>query len=173
MKTTMKIQIKHRHTGAVLHEGDYVSMMDAVAGAIKSRANLSRANLSGSDLSRSNIDLKALQVQLIIARTRILPEGDLVGWKKLQGGLIAKLLIPAKAKRSHAFGRKCRASCAKVAAIYDGKKLVKDGVSQHDARFKYRVGKIVKPKLPFSDKWMEECNSGIHFYITRIEAENH
>jgi hypothetical protein len=229
----MNIQIKNRYTDAVIHEGDYVSIMEAVAGAIKigadlsgatlswadlsgadlsganlswadlsgadlsgatlswadlsgadlsganlswadlSRATLSWANLSWADLSWATLDLENPSHQLVIARIRILPEGDLIGWKKLSNGLIAKLLIPTKAKRSHAFGRKCRASQAKVLAIYDGKKQVKTGVSQHDPSFAYRVGRIVKPKEPFSDKWMEECASGIHFYITRIEAENH
>jgi hypothetical protein len=80
-----------------------------------------------------------------------------------------KLLIPADAKRSHAFGRKCRAEFAKVLEISEGK----TAVSVHDAGFTYEVGKTVKPKAKFSDNWQEECESGIHFYITKIEAENH
>jgi ethanolamine utilization microcompartment shell protein EutS len=42
----MQIQIKNRFSGAVIHEGDYVSIYEAVAGAIKSRANLSPAQTS-------------------------------------------------------------------------------------------------------------------------------
>ena len=36
-----------------------------------------------------------------------------------------------------------------------------------------RTGKIVKPREPFSEDRWDECASGIHFYLTRIEAENH
>jgi hypothetical protein len=132
-----------------------------------SRADLSRADLSGADLSR------AKEAELTIARTRILPEGDLIGWKKLQDGLIAKLLIPSGAKRSHAFGRKCRAEFAKVLEIWDGKKAVKEGGAMHDqGATKYRTGKVIKPDS-FSTEWQTECAPGIHFYITRLEAEAH
>ena len=51
-------------------------------------------------------------------QTRILPEGDIIGYKKCRDGVIVKLLIPIKAKRSHAFGRKCRAEYAKVLEIF-------------------------------------------------------
>ena len=34
-------------------------------------------------------------------------------------------------------------------------------------------GATVNPTLPFSDNWQEECESGIHFFITKIEAENY
>ena len=48
-----------------------------------------------------------------------------------------------------------------------------EAVSEHDSDFKYKKGELVKPKETFSDNWMKECGSGIHFYITRVEAENH
>ena len=208
----MKIQIKNRFSGAVIHEGDYVSIYEAVAGAIKSgaglsgadlsgaglsgadlssanlyRANLYRANLSGANLCRAGLsgadlsganlsgaDLyRAKNAELVIAATRILPDGQIIGWKKLLGGLIAKLQIPESAKRSHAFGRKCRASEALVLEIWNKDKQVDCGFSTHDQHFKYEVGKIVMPKEPFSDDWQNECASGIHFFITRLEAENY
>lgn len=31
----------------------------------------------------------------------------------------------------------------------------------------------VRPTKPFDENWMEECSSGIHFMITKIEAENY
>lgn len=34
-------------------------------------------------------------------------------------------------------------------------------------------GATVNTTLPFSDNWQEECESGIHFFITKIEAENY
>jgi len=139
-----------------------------------SRADLSGANLSGADLSRANLSGANLScaknAKLAIAQTRILPAGTLVGWKKLRDGLIAQLTIPAEAKRSHAFGRKCRCELARVDAIYDGQKEVVRGYSNHDQAFEYRVGAIVKPCEPFSENWQNECASGIHFFITREEA---
>jgi hypothetical protein len=47
----------------------------------------------------------------------------------------------------------------------------KTAVSRHDAGFTYEVGAIVRPVKPFDDNWQEECTSGIHFFITREEAE--
>ena len=137
-----------------------------------SRADLSDANLSGADLSRANLycaDLyDAIDAELTIARTRIIGEGDLIGYKKCCGGKIVKLLIPKEAKRSHAFGRKCRAEFADVLEISQGK----SAKSQRDETFVYKVGERVTPK-DWSDDWRQECAGGIHFYITRIEAENH
>jgi hypothetical protein len=138
-----------------------------LSGADLSRADLSGANLSGANLSGANLK-DAKGAELAIARTRILPEGDLIGWKKCSGGVIVKLKIPAAAKRSHACGRKCRAEYAKVLAIEGAKKAK----SQHDPSFTYKVGKTVKP-ADWCDDWREECAGGIHFFITRIEAENY
>jgi hypothetical protein len=129
-----------------------------LSGADLSRADLSRADLSGADLSGAE------NSELAIARTRILPEGDLIGWKKLQGGVIAKLRIPADAKRSHAFGRKCRAEFADV--------IEGEGISQHDGKTKYAPGERVVCDQ-WSEDWQEECAGGIHFYITRAEAKAH
>jgi len=243
----MKTQIKHRFTEAVLHEGDYVSILEAVSGAIKagadlsgadlsrvnlygvnlyganlsdadlsgadlsdanlsdanlsrvnlyganlsdadlSGANLSDANLSGANLSRVNLyganlygaDLSganlsganlsgAIRAELAIAITRILPEGDIIGYKKCKNDVIVKLKIPAEAKRSHAFGRKCRAEFAEVLEIF-GSDL---GCSQHDGTTRYEVGKRVTCDK-WSDDWQTECAGGIHFFITRLEAENY
>ena len=142
-----------------------------------SRANLSGANLSGADLSGANLsganlsraDLYgAKNAELAIAKTRILPDGDLIGWKKCQGGIIVKLRIPEAAKRSHAFGRKCRAEYADVIEIIgEGK-----AISSHDSKTEYVVGQRVTPDV-FDENWQQECAGGIHFFITRLEAENY
>jgi hypothetical protein len=155
-------------------------------GADLSRADLSRANLYGADLSGADLygadlygaDLSRANLygakfddspasKLAIARTRILPdEGDVIGWKKCRDGVIVKLKIGSKTKRSHAFGRKCRAEEATVLAVYGAE----EGISQHDGKTKYIKGRTVK-----CDNWCEdftqECASGIHFFITRAEAE--
>ena len=143
-----------------------------LSGADLRGANLSGANLRGADLYGANLSSanlsSAKNAELAIARTRILPEGDLIGWEKCQGGKIVKLHIPLDAKRSHAFGRKCRAEFADVIEISEGN----SARSTYDEDFVYKVGERVTPK-EWSDDWTQECAGGIHFYITRIEAENH
>ena len=130
-----------------------------------SGANLSDANLSGANLSGANLS-GAKDADLAIAATRILPEGSLIGWKKCNNNVIVKLRIPEEAKRSHAFGRKCRAEFADVLEIIGAEVAI----SRHDDKTEYRVGQRVKPNS-FSEDWQEECAPGIHFFITKAEAE--
>jgi hypothetical protein len=134
-------------------------------GANLSGADLSRANLSGANLSGANLS-GAKNAALIIAQTRILPEGQIIGWKSCESGVIVKLSIPAEARRSHAFGRKCRAEFADVLGIFNGE----TGISKHDGKTTYRVGERVTCHA-WSENWQEECAGGIHFFITREEAE--
>ena len=124
-----------------------------------SGANLCWADLSGADLrGAKNIPVSVFAVTIIAA------EGDLIGYKKLASGMICKLRIPAEAKRSNATGRKCR---AEYAVVLEG-----NGFSQHDPGFEYRVGETVRPREPFDDDRWNECASGIHFFLTRQEAED-
>ena len=44
--------------------------------------------------------------------------------------------------------------------------------SLHDSTFVYRKGETVMPSGWNENRW-ETCGEGIHFYITRLEAENH
>src|SRR5689334_7076726 len=118
---TNLVEIKHRFTGAIICSGATVLDADTknknslpgtnLSGANLSGADLYRANLYGADLSGANLsgaDLcRAKNAELVIAQTRILPEGDIIGYKKSVEGFIIKLRIPEEAKRSHAFGRKC------------------------------------------------------------------
>ena len=123
-------------------------------------ANLSRANLSGAKI------VDALNSAAPLAATRILAEGSIIGWKKCKNDVIVKLRIPEEAKRSHAFGRKCRAEYADVLEIFGAD----HGISKHDGKTKYTVGKRVTAPN-WSDDWQTECAGGIHFFITRPEAE--
>jgi len=136
-------------------------------GANLSGADLYGANLYGADLSGANL-YGANLAGLAIARTRILPEGSLIGWKKCRNGVLVKLRVPEEAKRSHAFGRKCRAEFVDVLEVIGADV----GVSTHDGETEYRAGQRVVPDR-FSEDWQRECDSGIHFFITREEAENY
>ena len=94
-------------------------------------------------------------------------EGEFIAFKKLRNDIVATLTIPAEAKRVGGLaGRKCRASSAVVVALSSGDV----GYSMHDARFAYRVGETVTPDA-FNDDIRVECGAGIHFFITRKEAE--
>lgn len=101
-------------------------------------------------------------------------KGAFIAWKKLASGCIAKLEIPASAKRSSATTLKCRASKAKVLAIYNDKgRKILQGKSAYDDDFVYNVGATVTPKDPFDLNRWKECTSGIHFFLTRQLAEEY
>ena len=191
MKT--KIQIKSVFGKVIFEfEKENNTVRDTVSEAIKSSADLSSANLSSADLRYANLssanlryadlsfanlssaDLSSANLssaknsELAIAQTRILPEGALIGWKKCKNDIIVKLQIPAKAKRSNALGRKCRAEFVKTLEIFGAKK----GVSTYDNKTEYVMGKITKCNN-WDEDFTNECSAGIHFFITRLEAENY
>ena len=164
----MNPKIKHHYTGEVLFEGEAgMTTRQMLEKATASSVNLSSADLSGANLSGVNLS-GVKNADLVIARTRILSEGDLIGWKKCKNNVIVKMQIPSDAKRSQAFGRKCRAEYVKVLEVIGAEV----GIAQHDGKTEYRKGEIVKPDS-FDENWQEECAPGIHFFITRIEAENY
>ena len=150
--------------GADLSEAD-------LRGAYLSGAYLSGADLRGAYLSE---ETKGLEEETLKRFFPIAcPEyGEFVGWKKSFEGLIVKLKITENAKRSSAFGRKCRCSEAVVLAIenVDGTPSDKTEVfSFYNRQFVYRVGETVSVS-DFDDDRKNECAPGIHFFITRQEA---
>lgn len=154
-------------------------------GAYLMHADLRGADLHGADLCDADLyraDLhRAYDVKLSIAKISILPdEGDIIGWKKAWTDnempptpVIVKLLIPADAQRSNATGRKCRASTARVLDLQDkqGNSLPPDttAYSGYDTDFTYKKGETVHVENFDTNRW-NECATGIHFFITRIEA---
>ena len=156
-----------------------------------SRADLSRANLSGADLSRADLrdaylrdaDLRDAYLSRALGldpnKLRpvfwIIPEvGQFIGWKKLRDGVVAKVLIPDRAKRTCSLeGRKCRAEYVKTIALFkNGKAFRGPGLSCRDKAVEYRVGKITRPDA-YDDSPLVQCSLGIHFFITRQEAEEY
>lgn len=134
------------------------------------RADLSYADLSYADLRGANLSGANLGGAKNLPEFQIPQDGALVGYKKLREGVVAKLLIPAGAKRTASLvGRKCRAEFAEVLELSGG---AKEAHSLHDATFIYRVGEIVRPDA-FCDDIREECRPGIHFFQTREEAERY
>ena len=163
--------------GADLCDADLygANLCDAdLRGADLRGADLRGADLYGANLCDANL-YGAKNADLVKAQTLIVPDGSIIGWKKCQKGLIVKLRIPEEAKRSNATGRKCRAEFADVLEIIDTtnkRKRPTEAVSQYNNNFIYKLGERVTPDRWNEDRF-EECAEGIHFYITRIEAENH
>lgn len=189
--TTPHSTLKGENIEAILKQYGLDCLCGAdLRGANLSDANLNRADLNGADLLGVNLsgadlsyaDLSgANHVKLSIAKISILPdEGDIIGWKKAYVDdtmppkpVIVKLLIPSDAQRSNATGRKCRASKARVLDLQDkqGNSLPPDttAYSGHDTDFTYKKGETVHVEDFDTNRW-NECATGIHFFITRIEA---
>ena len=144
-------------------------------GAKLSGANLSRADLRGADLRGANLfgaDLSGTNLSGALwdyttIGTAPAPEGDLIGWGK-KGGLLVKMLVPAAARRSCATTRKFRAEYVQVLEIESGVQRV-EHFSEHGAAT-YEVGQITRADEWDDDRW-NECSHGIHFFLSRHEAE--
>jgi len=125
-------------------------------------ANLSDANLRDADLRGAENSEKAL------AAIQFIPEtGQFEGWKICLEGVLVHLLIPADAKRSHGAERKCRASHVFVLEVIGAD----EGKSSRDY-VTYRKGETVTADSWDEDRW-NVCSHGIHFFLTKIEAENY
>jgi hypothetical protein len=137
-------------------------------GADLSGANLGGANLSCADLSGA----KSLDEVIINERTAFFAmqcpqDGSFIGWKKCEDDVIVKLLIPEDAQRSSATTRKCRANKVVVLEVFGADY----GVSTYDETV-YKKGGTVYSDFWDEDRW-NECSHGIHFFITRKEAEQY
>ena len=133
-----------------------------LSGADLSGADLIGANLSGADLRGAEID------QALADKLNIIPDGDVIGWKKCCDGVIVKMEISANTPRSNATGNKCRAQSVKVLEVFGADV----GISQFDTSVVYRAGETVSVSDFDIDRW-NECSAGIHFFIDRKEAENY
>ena len=154
--------------GAQLQEADLRGA--DLRGAQLQWAQLQRADLRGADVQGAAADA------LTAGFWSVCPEeGSFIAFKKLKDDKIAKILIPEHAKRSSATTRKCRCSEALVVEIQDrnGNNIDK-GFSRHKDRsgcnLLYNLGKTVYPDGFDEDRW-DECSNGIHFFMTRREAE--
>ena len=105
----MKFQIKRRVTGAVLFEGEFNTLKDCAAAAVKARADLSGADLAGANLARAD---------LVGAN---LSGADLSGADLADAYLVGANL--ARADLAYAY---------LVGADLDGTKNVPDGKTQND-----------------------------------------
>ena len=140
-------------------------------------ANLRDANLRDANLCGANLrDAKELDKALWNIHTAFYPlqcpeSGSYTAYKKANEKIV-ELIIPADAKRSSATSRKCRASKAVVVGITlsNGDPFDENQVrSDHDSNFIYTVGETVEVTDFDENRW-NECSTGIHHFITRMEA---
>jgi hypothetical protein len=139
-----------------------------------SNADLSNANLSWANLFEANLS-KANLAGAILPDFKITPDsGGFTGWKKVSGNVILELEIIGE-RNSSLVGRKCRTNKAKVVEAYnpDGSICTeKEFRSLYDRKFKYFVGEtICEPS--YDPDIRVECTRGIHFFMTRKEAEGY
>jgi Family of unknown function (DUF5758)/Pentapeptide repeats (8 copies) len=137
-----------------------------------SRADLSGANLSRANLYSANL-YSADNAEYAMAITMVPNDGNIIGWKKCVnpngGNTIVRLMIPEQSKRSSGAGRKCRAEYATVLELIGGERAV----SHYDnGKTEYIVGQTVECDKWCEDRW-QQCAGGIHFFVSRIEAEQY
>jgi len=135
-------------------------------------ALMTAANLTGASVRRATIDSRE------IARRCICPVGTFIAWKKVcdivgnvANPTILKLEIPSDALRVGGLtGRKCRTNKAKVLEAIGSTET--SFSSRYNQNFTYTVGQCIEePK--FDPDPRDECTSGIHFFLTQIEAEEY
>ena len=137
-------------------------------------AGFSHADVTGVVFSECNLDEESFEGAIgFHPHMRCPEEGSFIAWKKCRDDRIVKLLIPADAKRTGASVYTSRASEARVLEIWnqDGEPC-EEAVSCADESFIYRKGETVHPKEDFDDHLLED-GSGIHFALTRTEAEQY
>jgi len=128
------------------------------------RADLQGANLRDADLRRAdlwgaNIDGCKFSPYAVCPE-----EGSFIAYKAVRGGVI-KIRIPAEAARiSVPTSRKCRAEYVKV--------IEGNGCGLYDTGVVYKEGETVYADH-FDTDIRKTCTHGIHFFMTREEAENY
>jgi hypothetical protein len=144
-------------------------------------AYLCDADLSGADLSGAylcNADLRDADLcdadlrDAYLSNWKIVPPaGSFVAWKKGGNGEIIKIKIPAWARRTSCLiNRKCRAEFVVTLEITKEGKPVLECCGGYDKNTTYRVGKCTAPDKYDPDERVD-CSHGIHFFLTREEAE--
>jgi hypothetical protein len=158
-----------------------------LSGADLSRADLYGANLSGADLYGANLSGADLYGANGLAEAKgldplpfgpvTLPDWTFRAYKLGRGPrgerVVITLEIPEDAQRvAPIVGRKCRASKAKVIALAGAEEATSWHKKTGRPVVTYRAGETVD-----ADKYdpspFIECSGGIHFFISRREAEQY
>ena len=137
-----------------------------LTGANLSYANLTVADLTGTNLTYANLTNTILDEKEQCRKGIVLTEPMTV-YKKSDEGKIITLEMPVGAKVFSINNNKRRTNKAKVIDMQGETELS----SMYDASFKYHVGDEINI-IDFDDNYNVECSTGIHFFLTREEAEN-
>jgi hypothetical protein len=129
-------------------------------------ANLRRADLRGADLQGADLQEADLPDFLISPQ-----EGNFIAYKAGKDAVM-KILVPGESKRMNSLiGRKCRAEFIKVLEIQDLKgNALQECKGWRDNELVYRIGGVQHADK-FDDDIRIECTNGIHYFMTRKEAE--
>ncbi len=135
-------------------------------------ADFKNANLTGVDFSECSLNEESMEGTTGFNPHMRCPEkGSFIAWKKCRDDRIVKLLIPETAARTGACVNTCRASEAVVLDILTADNTsCEEAASGKDAGFIYRKGETVRPNEAFDGSLLKD-GSGIHFFLTRTEAE--
>lgn len=127
-------------------------------------ANLRGANLYNVDFSGAN--LYHTDCGIGYRKGKILTD-SIVGYKKCKNNVMVTLEIPRGAVVFSINGNKCRTNKAKVIAIDGADRAISD-----HKHFTYYIGDEITV-YNFNCEYNVECAEGIHFFMTREEAESY
>jgi uncharacterized protein YjbI with pentapeptide repeats len=145
-------------------------------------ANLYNANLTDANLTHANLtdaDLTGTYLTYVDLTDTILDEKEqcrkgivltepMIGYKKARGGKIITLEMPIGSKVFSIHNKKRRTNKVKVIDMQGEAELG----SIRDNSFKYHVGDEIEI-TDFDERYNVECSTGIHFFLTREEAEEY
>lgn len=134
--------------------------------------NIEDANLFGAVLEHADLEGIVSNEGTKWFRLHCPEKGAFLGYKKCVNDRMVQLLIPADAKRTSATLPSCRCSKAKVLTIksFDFTKNFDEAWSLVDENFVYKKGEWVEVKDFNEDRW-QDSTTGIHFWMSRAEAE--
>ena len=170
----MKIEIKHRVNGSILFSGEFGSTKIAVVAAIRGGADLQGADLQGADLQGADLQGACLRGAIGFHVWACPPSGGFTAWKKGGNGEIIKLKIPWWSRRVSPVGcRKCRAEFAITLSIEkNGKSEASCENWNNNYPYTYEVGKVQGSPNGYDATLLDECRPGIHFFLTKKDAED-
>ncbi len=134
--------------------------------------NIEDADLFGAVLEFANLEGIISNEGTKWFRLHCPEKGAFLGYKKCVNDRMVQLLIPADAKRTSATLPSCRCSRAKVLTIksFDFTRNFEEAWSLVDENFVYKRGQWVEVKDFNENRW-QDSTTGIHFWMSRAEAE--
>lgn len=134
--------------------------------------NIEGANLYGAVLEYAKLDGIVSDEDTQWFRLHCPESGAFLAYKKCVNDRMVQLLVPADAKRTSATLPSCRCNKAKVLTIksFDFQENFDEAWSLVDENFIYKKGEWVEVKDFNEDRW-QDSTTGIHFWLTRAEAE--